>query len=180
MSNEPKDALPVEPPTEPPRGRGVLFWVLLGVGLLVLFSCLCGGGLFWWVWQEITTFNQNQLARVFREALADGDWNAAYDRADVEFRREHSREAFQRYIRDNQNVFDRSKLTPNHVVLTSGYVLVRVDVQGRNEPVEFFCRVLGDGTLVLLGISPGLDLAVSPELHRYLREGGRKRDWFDD
>jgi hypothetical protein len=172
------DPAPPQPPVVPPKPRKPFpFRKLIALGMLGAMLLSCAGmciacsGLTWYLGSGVG----RGADRVFHEALADGDRDEIYRRADADFRAAYSEAELRGFAKAQPNLFDRAKLDGLEWRRTTlddkkYYVLIaRVADEGI---VAFYCKLGDSGKLVLVGISPatssgeGLDKAVPPDVRR--------------
>jgi hypothetical protein len=169
------------PPPPPKRSSRWGRWLLGCLGVCVLLCCgivsLVGYGLYaglGWVRDEVERDLEQRTAahvdQLFREALADGDAGATYDRSDPRLREQYGRDEFVELAAKNLSLFRRDGLAGRFVKDRSHddavYRMVRVVLRETGKAVEFICRVTPGGRLVLLGVVPHLDRAVPNELKK--------------
>jgi len=169
------------PPPPPKRLSRWGRWLLGCLGVCVLLCCgvvsLVGYGFYaglGWVRDEVERDLEQRTAahvdQLFREALADGDAGAIYDRSDPRLRERYGREEFAEFVAKNPSLFRRDGLAGRFVKDRSHddavYRMVRVVLRETGKTVEFICRVTPGGRLLLLGVVPHLDRAVPDELKK--------------
>jgi hypothetical protein len=132
----------------------------------IVFTCLLLAGA---TWYKAFMLGRN-LDRLGRDVLADGDVELAYQRAHPQLQALYPREAFVEYARRNSGVFRRERLTGVEVRWMTGtaglYVVLaaRVAEAGGDAEVCYYCLATGNHSVRLIGIAPGLDAAVPPDL----------------
>jgi hypothetical protein len=136
-----------------------------GCCALVFTGLVLAGG----AWYKAFMLGRN-MDRLCRDVLADGDVDMAYKRAHAQLQAPYPREAFLEYARRSPGVFQREKLTGLEVRWLTGasglYVVLtaRVAEDGGEAEVSYYCLATGNQTFRLVGIAPGLDAAVPPNL----------------
>jgi hypothetical protein len=120
-------------------------------------------------WYKRFMLNKN-LDQLYEQLLAENDPATAYRRAHPQLQGLYPQAAFEDFARRNRRFFMREKLTVTDVQWQSGsgglYVVLtaRVAVDGGTEDVSYYGLAADSRTFRLVGISPGLDAALPPDL----------------
>lgn len=174
-------------PSDSQRAAGFWKWTRRSFGcfgVVALLSCglLCAGG--WFVWDYFSGL-RDRTDQVHREALAGGDIDETYVYADARFRAKYSQVRFGEFER-LRALMIRSNLSARSVeTLTidgETFVIVLAAVGGwtSDRQVGYYCRVVQDGRLHLLGIAPEMEEAVPGELQTVYRRMVRSSQRHDD
>jgi hypothetical protein len=144
---------------------------MMGCGCLAALALIVGAGLLFvprvvWDVAGIGKTLSAALAerdRLFAEALANGDARAAYERADERFRQAYTAEQLAAYFRDQPALFNPPPASVNNSTgTTNGRTIFSTTFEAGQRKYTIYAAKDGD-QFHLLGISPALDRALSPD-----------------
>jgi hypothetical protein len=171
-----------EPESRATRLRHRRRSVVAALLTLLVFSIGGACGLVWYHFNRL----QNGLDRVYREALANGDADAAYDSADEAFRQKYGRDEFRAFLPACVPPVPWRKVTATEFIRTihhdQEYAVLEIEVTESDRTFVYgiYCKVAENEQLRLIGILPRMGAAIPSDVRHVLSDERLPPDWFDD